>query len=129
MANILLVDDDPEVVAGNAAVLESDGHTVAASSSADEAMSWLRRQMPDLVILEAMLGGKPSGIDLAESLSREYPDLPLIMLTDADEHLSSAELASQDVDGGWVPVDRYLAKPVLADVLADEVDHLLPNEQ
>ena len=47
------------------------------------------------------------------------------MLTKADEQLSAEDLADQDRDG-WMPVRRYLEKPVLSDVLADEVDHLLP---
>jgi len=32
---------------------------------------------------------------------------------------------AQDRDG-WIPVSRYLVKPVLADVLVDEIEHLLP---
>ena len=48
------------------------------------------------------------------------------MLTRADEHLTVQERAEQDRDG-WLPVQRYLEKPVSTDVLAYEVDHLLPG--
>lgn len=128
MAHILLVDDDPAVLAGNSAALETDGHSVAVSTTVDDARQAILDQNPDLVILEAILGGKFSGVALAKMLASEYPDLPMIMLTDADEHLSPEVLESQDNDEGWVPVDRYLAKPVLTDVLVDEVDHLLPDQ-
>jgi len=47
------------------------------------------------------------------------------MLTRADDLLSEEQLDSQDRDG-WIPVSRYLVKPVLADVLVDEIEHLLP---
>jgi CheY-like chemotaxis protein len=126
MAHILLVDDDPDVVAGNATAIETLGHSVSASSNTAEAAELVRREVPDLVVLEAFLDGGFSGIELARSLAEDYPNLPLIMLTRADEHLTQEELAQQDRDGGWIPVQRYLAKPVLTDVLAYEIEHLLP---
>lgn len=125
MAHILLVDDDPEVIAGNTAAIENLGHSVSSSSNMADAAEFVRRESPDLVVLEAILGGSYEGIDLARSLAEDYPDLPLIMLTRADEQLTAEDLAVQDRDG-WMPVRRYLEKPVLSDVLADEVDHLLP---
>jgi CheY-like chemotaxis protein len=120
------VDDDPDVVAGNATAIETLGHSVSASSNTAEAAELVRREVPDLVVLEAFLDGGFSGIELARSLAEDYPNLPLIMLTRADEHLTQEELAQQDRDGGWIPVQRYLAKPVLTDVLAYEIEHLLP---
>jgi CheY-like chemotaxis protein len=126
MANILLVDDDPVSVAGYSAALETSGHSVSASSTTAEAARSVRDALPDLVVLEAVLDGKLSGLDLARSLAEEHPDLPLIMLTRADELLSSEQLDSQDRDG-WIPVSRYLEKPVLTDVLVAEIDHLLPK--
>ena len=125
MAHILIVDDDPVSVAGSAEAIETLGHSVSASATTAEATEFVRREAPDLIVLEALLDGGFSGIDLARSLAEDYPDLPLIMVTRADEELSGEQLASQDRDGGWIPVRRYLAKPVLTDVLAYEVEHLL----
>jgi DNA-binding NtrC family response regulator len=124
MAHILLVDDDKAAVAASAAAIELLGHSVTASSTTAEAREAIHRETPDLVVLEAVLGGKTTGIDLAKSLAKEYPQLPLIMLTRADERFSRNELARQDRDG-WIPVKRYLEKPVLGDVLAYEVEHQL----
>jgi CheY-like chemotaxis protein len=125
MAHILLVDDDPDVAATNVETIEELGHSVELTATAAEAAEALGRKAPDLVVLEAILGGKFAGIELAKELAETHPDLPMIMLTRADEQLTSAELESQDRDG-WLPVDRYLEKPVLDDVLAYEVEHLLP---
>jgi len=124
MANILLVDDDPAVVADNVAALEADGHTVTAVPTTWEAFTVINGGLPDLVVMEAMLDGKFAGFDLARTLAHEYHELPLIMLTRADEFLSQAELDRQDCDG-WLPVARYMEKPVAPDVLAYEVDHIL----
>jgi DNA-binding response OmpR family regulator len=126
MANILLVDDDPASVAANTEAIETDGHSVTSLSTRADATCFVRRETPDLVILEAVLDGQLAGLDLARSLAQEHPDLPLIMLTRADDLLSNEQLDSQDTDG-WIPVRRYLEKPVLTDVLLDEIDHLLPK--
>ncbi len=129
MAHILLVDDDPVAVASEAQAIETMGHSVECTSSPAEAVAAVRRDAPDLVVLEAILGGKFAGMELAKEIAETYPDLPMIMLTRADEKLSREELSRQDRDDGWLPVNRYLEKPVLEDVLATEVEHLLPDER
>lgn len=127
MAHILLVDDDVDVVARNIAALQASGHEIAACSTTAEAAESVRREVPDVVVMEGMLDGTLAGFDLARSLANEFPALPLIMLTRADEHLSARARSGQDRDGGWLPVQRYLEKPVSTDVLVYEVDHLLPG--
>jgi DNA-binding response OmpR family regulator len=124
MARILLVDDDANVVAINRRALEAGGYAVTTASTIAEAHAAIGREMPDVVVLEAMLDGATAGFDLARSLAHENPDLPLIMLSRCDESLSASERASQDRDDGWMPVARFMEKPVAPDVLVYEVDHL-----
>ena len=127
MAHILLVDDDADLVARNMAALEADGHIVATASTTADGLDAVRREAPDLVVLEAMLDGATAGFDLARTLAREFPSLPMIMLSRVDEHISGRELAAQDRDDGWMPVARFMEKPVAPEVLVYEVDHLLPG--
>jgi CheY-like chemotaxis protein len=129
MAHILLVDDDHALVAANAEAIETLGHSVSCTATPAEAAEAVKHRTPDLVVLEAVFGGKFTGVALAQTLAETYPDLPMIMLTRADEQLTSEQLASQDHDEGWVPVRRYLEKPVLSDVLTYEIEHLLPADQ
>jgi len=126
MANILLVDDDTQVAAVNAAALEAVGHSVTIVSTPAEAAEIAHNEAPDLVVLEGMLQGSYSGFELAKSLAWDFPTLPLIMLTRADDHFTPKERSAQDRDG-WLPVQRYLEKPVSTDVLTYEVEHLLPG--
>ena len=126
MARILLVDDDAELVARNAAALEADGHTVTTASTTAGGLDAIRHRAPDVVVLEAMLDRATAGFDLARRIARDFPALPLIMLSRVDEVLSARELASQDRDDGWLPVQRFMEKPVAPEVLVYEVDHLLP---
>ena len=129
MAHILLVDDDAAVVAANAEAIEALGHSVSSIADPAGAAEVVRDESPDLVVLEAIFGDEFAGVDLAHELAEAYPDLPLIMLTRADEELSAEQMALQDTDEGWVPVARYLAKPVLSDVLTYEIEHLLSSDQ
>ena len=126
MARILLVDDDAGIVERNAAALEADGHAVSTAATTAEALDVVRGRAPDVVVLEAMLDGGTAGFDLARTLAREFPALPLIMLSRVDEVISGRELATQDRDDGWMPVARFMEKPVAPDVLVYEVDHLVP---
>ena len=127
MARILLVDDDTDLVARNRAALEADGHAVATAATTAEGLAAARRDTPDVVVLEAMLAGSTAGFDLARTLAHDFPALPLIMLSRVDEVISDRELATQDRDDGWMPVARFMEKPVAPDVLVYEVDHLLPE--
>ena len=124
MARILLVDDDLDVVARNTSALEAGGYAVTTASTTSAARAAVAGEMPDVVVLEAMLDGATAGFELARSLARENPDLPLIMLSRCDETLTASERASQDRDDGWMPVARFMEKPVAPDVLVYEVDHL-----
>ncbi len=124
MADILLVDEDALVVARNTAALRAEGHVVTAARSAADARARLAMSPPDVMVTEAMLDGGLAGLELARSVAALRPDLPVIVLTRLDDHLDREELARQDRDG-WLPVSRYLRKPVIPEVLADEIDHLL----
>lgn len=125
MAHILLVDDDPEVSARYARAIEGAGHSVSRADSPAAALEALKARPPDLVVLEAIFAGKFTGVTLARRLAEIDPDLPLIMMTRADERLTTEQLDLEDRDGGWIPVDRYLAKPVMRDVLTAEIQRLL----
>ncbi len=128
MGRILVVDDDPSAVAGAVDALGAQGFDVDVACTAAEGLEAARRLRPDAVVLEGVLDGGLGGFGRARRLADEFPALPLVMVTRADELLSPADLRRQDVDGGWLPVARYLEKPVMPAVLADEVGHLVGED-
>jgi CheY-like chemotaxis protein len=81
---ILHVDDDAEVRAATAAVLEVAGFRQHAADSAHAALSTaeeLRDQL-DVVIVDYHLGGEITGTDVAEAIARSLGHaLPTIILT------------------------------------------------
>jgi two-component system phosphate regulon response regulator PhoB/two-component system alkaline phosphatase synthesis response regulator PhoP/two-component system response regulator VicR len=80
---ILVVDDDPDIVATSRIILESNGYEVQTASSGREAMDLLARCKPDLMLLDVMMASDTEGFDLAFKLKEdpEFKGLPIIMLT------------------------------------------------
>ncbi|MDB5459082.1 MAG: Histidine kinase [Caulobacteraceae bacterium] len=78
---ILVVDDDPLVLANTAAMLEDLGHTVAQAASGAEALEIVVRDPAiDLVISDHAMP-EMTGLELAGVIKAGRPDLPLILAT------------------------------------------------
>ena len=72
MRRILVVDDDREVVRLIRAYLEQAGFEVLAAYDGDTAVHVIRRERPDLLLLDLMLPGK----DGWETVSYTHLTLP-----------------------------------------------------
>jgi signal transduction histidine kinase len=78
---VLLVDDDPMVLAGTSAMLEELGHRVVTAASAAPALDVLRSDASvELVITDHAMPGM-TGTELAKHIRDLRPDLPIILAT------------------------------------------------
>jgi two-component system, OmpR family, phosphate regulon response regulator OmpR len=101
-ANILVVDDDPELRELTQAYLEQQGFSVATVESGETMDAYLAEHPVDLLILDLMLPGE-HGLSIAQRL-KKHSSLPIIIVSAQGE----------DVDrivGLEVGADDYLAKP------------------
>jgi CheY-like chemotaxis protein len=81
-AKILVVEDDPDVAEVAVAVLESMGHDVRMCPNATAALTLLEENAGyDLVFSDIMMPGPLNGIDLAETILKKFPDLPVLLAT------------------------------------------------
>ena len=100
MRRILVVDDDREVVRLIRAYLEQAGFEVLAAYDGDTAVHVIRRERPDLLLLDLMLPGKDGWA--ITRLVRADPALahtPIIMLTarvDDTDKIVGLELGADD---------------------------------
>ena len=97
---ILIVDDDKEVVRLMRAYLEQAGYEVLTAHDGETALHILRREKPDLVLLDLMLPDR-DGWDITR-LVRGDPGLsktPIIMLTarvDVTDRIVGLEMGADD---------------------------------
>ena len=102
---ILVVDDEPDIVALVAYHLARAGYRVSTASSGDEAISAVARERPALVVLDLMLPGM-SGYEVLERLrgNEETRGLAVLMLTARREE-------ADRIQGLTLGADDYLTKP------------------
>ncbi|MBD3245744.1 MAG: response regulator [Candidatus Omnitrophica bacterium] len=101
---ILVVDDDPDIRDLILACLEGD-FQVATAATGEEAMRALKKESPDLVILDYMLPDT-NGTEICQALRRDplLLHLPVLMLTGKGE-------TEDKVKGLESGADDYMVKP------------------
>ncbi|TAK82595.1 MAG: phosphate regulon transcriptional regulatory protein PhoB [Betaproteobacteria bacterium] len=104
-ANVLVVEDEPQIQELLAVNLEHAGHRVRRAASAEEAEAAIRAALPDVVLLDWMLPGE-SGLSLARRLrgDERTRDLPILMLT-------ARAMENDKISGLEAGADDYLTKP------------------
>ena len=103
MPKILIVEDEPGMVAGLRDNFEFEGYQVL---SAVDGVSGLERALadtPDLVILDVMMP-RMSGLDVCKQLKSKRPAIPIIMLTARGQEVDK-------VVGLELGADDYVTKP------------------
>ncbi|MGD2075934.1 MAG: response regulator transcription factor [Gammaproteobacteria bacterium] len=100
---VLVVEDDADIAALVTLHLGDAGYQTSHYANGNQALEALRRQPPDLVVLDLMLPGL-GGLDLCRLLRAEPNYIPVIMLT-----AKSSEI--DRVLGLELGADDYIAKP------------------
>ena len=79
---VLVVDDEEDIRDLIAGILNDESYSTRVAADSDSAFAALRLRRPHLVILDIWLqGSKLDGIQILEQLKREYPDLPVVMIS------------------------------------------------
>ena len=69
-AKILIVDDDPEIVAMLSTRLTKRGYAVSTAGDGHKAIELAKKELPDLVLLDVMMPGK-SGWEVARTIKQD----------------------------------------------------------
>ena len=116
---VLIADDEPNIVVSLEFLMKREGHQVIVARDGDEALAAIRRERPDLVLLDVMMPGK-SGFDVCAAVR-------------ADESLAATKIVlltakGRDTDvakGTALGADAYITKPFSTKELAARVRELL----
>jgi CheY-like chemotaxis protein len=114
---VLIVDDDPDFVAGIRAILDREYDTSVAYNPRD---GWdaLKTGRYDLLCLDIMMGRGAEGVMMARKIRRdpELRDMPVLIITGLREQIAFL-FPGQAVHPGFVPVNELVEKPVDPDLL------------
>ncbi|MBM4036871.1 MAG: response regulator [Planctomycetes bacterium] len=129
MANeqILIVDDDKDLVTTLATVLESAGYRVSSAANGTEGWKKAQESRPDLAIIDVIMDTVGEGVRLTHRFRSDdkLRSVPIIMLTGVKKKMRM-DLRPLDEEGYlYLPVDKYMDKPVDPQALLREVAGLL----
>jgi len=122
---IMLVDDDPDFLEVNRAVLEANGYEVVCARGVGEAMAKMAESRPDLVITDLAMETVLSGISFAQKIrsDQNLREVPVMAVTGLRSQRGFKFAPSED-ELAMVGVDRYFEKPVDPQTLLDAVKEL-----
>jgi signal transduction histidine kinase/CheY-like chemotaxis protein len=111
---ILVVDDNEEVGAFAEALLGELGHSVVRARSGEEALDLAGKNELDAVFTDVVMPGM-SGLELAERLRAERPDLPIVLTTGFSDRIATSGT-------GGLPV---VYKPYRLETIATALDEAM----
>ncbi len=102
---ILLIEDEPDIAEVLQYNLEKEGFQVELASRGDAGLEAVRRESPELILLDLMLPGL-DGLELTRLLKRDpaTAHLPIVMLTARSEEVDR-------IVGLELGADDYISKP------------------
>ncbi|OGR82280.1 MAG: hypothetical protein A3J74_07685 [Elusimicrobia bacterium RIFCSPHIGHO2_02_FULL_57_9] len=103
---ILLVDDEPDLLAVLREVLEKEGFSVETAPDGYQALQSIRSHMPDIAVIDLRMPGL-DGFSVCRELRKDplYEHLPVVML-------SASGTREMKVEGLNLGVDDFITKPV-----------------
>ena len=127
--SILIVDDDPDFVAITEAILETKQYRVRSAENPDEGFAKLEEEIPDLLILDVMMGKGAGGFVLARKIRQDsrFDHVPILMLTSMTEQ-TGFNFPGERISNKFLPVDDYVEKGIKPHALLEKVEQQLAKK-
>jgi len=118
---IMIIDDDIDLVEAMRITLEKDNYEVIDAQEGQKGLEILKKEKPDLLILDVMMGSLDEGFHIAYQIrsDEEIKDIPILMITAVAAQTGFEFDKQRDED--FLPVNEFIEKPVNPQVLLDTV--------
>lgn len=123
MAKILVVDDDPDFIKITRTILQFQKHEVLTAANGEEGLKVMRKEKPDLVILDIMMSYILDGLDVRRQMAADddLKDIPVIMCTSLTGERVRSEMPSDE----YIPASAWIHKPIDPDKLLEQVNSVI----
>lgn len=119
----LIIDDDKDFREFTSIVLNGEGWETEELSGSEGVLEKLREKEFSLVISDLMMENHDSGFVLAYRISKEFPELPVVIATSMVKQTG----LTLGKNTSWLKAERVLHKPLsvkaLSDILKDVENH------
>jgi CheY-like chemotaxis protein len=128
LANILIVDDDPDVREAVKIILETQPYELTFASNGEECLEQVKKSRPDLIILDLLMP-KKDGFEVIKELRgyQSYPRIPILVLTVVKKEAAGRRYELETALR--MDVDDYIEKPIQPDDLIDRVKRILARRK
>jgi len=123
MIKVAITDDQVIILNGMQKILATDNSLALAGvyKNGEELLEGLEKDQPDVLLLDIQMPGR-SGIELAGIISKKYPELKMIALTNVDVIPQVKKMLNQGCMG-------YLLKDADSDVIFDAIKTVMSCDQ
>ena len=123
MPKILVVDDDPDFIKITRTILQSRNYQVITAANGEQGLEIMRKEKPDLVILDIMMSYILDGLDARRQMAadQDLKSIPVIMVTSLTGERVRSELPSDQ----YIPASDWIHKPIDPDKLLANVKKAL----
>ena len=124
---LLMIDDDPDFVAGIKAILDSTGEfEVDVTHNPKDGLKALQTKEYDLLLLDIMMGRGAEGVMIARKLRKDpkLREMPVLIITGMREQIAFL-FPGEPIHPGFVKVDELVEKPVEPGLLLEKVHSLI----
>lgn len=123
MINVAMIDDQVIILNGLQKILADAEHLVITGvyNNGDELLHGFETALPDVLLLDIHMPGK-SGIELAGIISKKYPTVKMIALTNVDVLAQMKQMLQKGCVG-------YLLKDVSPEILVKAIETVSSGEQ
>ena len=128
IVKVYMVDDDVDLVMAMTAALSAAGYEVASQYDEREVDDKIREFNPDVIILDVMMPEDDmAGFKIARSIRHHdtIKNKPVIMLSGVNsEGNIPGGISNKDIDDIYLPITRFLDKPVDPKKLIETIEEL-----
>ncbi|OGO50257.1 MAG: hypothetical protein A2Z30_02885 [Chloroflexi bacterium RBG_16_64_43] len=128
--HLLIIDDDPDFVAGIRSILESANYLVDVAYNPKDGFEALQSKPYDMLLLDIMMGRGAEGVMVARKMRKDpkLRELPVLIITGIREQIAFL-FPGGPVHPRFVEVDELVEKPVEPKLLLERVSALLQSAQ